>query len=55
MFIELTLKSEQEEYVREVRKGRRKGGEEGERDRGREGWERKREGRRKEEMEGKSK
>lgn len=35
VFIELTLKSEQEEYVREVRKGRRKGGEEGERDGGR--------------------
>ena len=50
MFIELTLKSEQEEYVREVRErgreGGRKGerereggwrGEEGERDKGREG------------------
>ena len=50
MFIELTLKSEQEEYVREVREGGREGGrkgereregewrgEEGERDKGREG------------------
>ena len=52
MFIELTLKSEQEEYVREVRKGERgrrrkgerkggrKGGRKGRgRDRGRERWE----------------
>ena len=35
MFIELTLKSEQEEYVREVRKGEREGGRKGERERGR--------------------
>ena len=36
MFIELTLKSEQEEYVREVREGGREGGRKGEREDGEE-------------------
>ena len=49
MFIELTLKSEQEEYVREVREGGREGGRKEERERGRmerrRGGEEQREGR----------